>query len=248
MPAAPRPPGAAAAQEPHARRARILVMDDRADAREQCLIALGTVREYEVSAVESSREALEKAREWRPDVIILDITMRQGELDGIALGRRLRAEGCDAELMFLTGAKDLDSIEDGLEIAEQYLTKPWQPRELLARVRALLRRRNSSSHLPTARPGWPEIDYTTRVVRPGNGCEGALTSVELKVLLALLAGNGKPVSYADIITNVWGVYSGDKGILNVNISRIRQKLEVNPTQPELIVTVPRVGYLYVARS
>ena len=222
-------------------------MDDKAPARELCVTALATVREYEVRAAESSQRALEFVRDWRPDVIILDIAMRQGELDGLALGRRLRADGCDAELMFLTSAKDPDSIEEGLEIAEQYLTKPWEPRELLARVRVLLRRRNSATRRANTHPGWPEIDDTTRVVKPGNGKEDTLTAIEMKVLRALLAGNGKPVSYSDIITSVWGRYDDDNGILNVNISRIRQKLEVNPQQPELIVTVPRFGYQYVLR-
>ncbi len=228
---------------------RILIVDDEPSAYEPCEAVLSTVPSYVVRAEQSPLRALVVAREWRPDVIILDISME--ELRGIELARRLKADGCAADLMFVTSAGDIKTKEEGLELADQYLTKPYQSRELLARMRALLRRREQGAGRAehAGDDAWPAIDLASRSVRLPNGKAATLTTTELKLLLALLAGKGEPVSTRRLLQAVWNqeVAPDDGEARNsprvqANISRLRGKLERFPDQPEVIITVPRSGY------
>lgn len=241
--------------------ARILIVDDEEAARALSEGALSTVKGYEVQAEASTSKARQIARQWRPDVIILDITMP--EMNGIALAALLRADGCDAELMFLTGDDKIDTKEEGLEIANQYLTKPYNTRELLAVVRVMLRTRRQQGAHARARytPAHPEIDAlrpvfdeTSDLVRIPRGRDARLTGVTRMLLLALLAGEGKPVSKRKLYEAVWMSGSttesratlkpGEKNLVEVSINRLRTKIEIDSTQPELIITARGGGYFY----
>jgi DNA-binding response OmpR family regulator len=233
---------------------RILIVDDEPRASALTTIALATVRGYEVRVEQFPLRAQAVAREWRPDLIILDV--RMPKLDGITLGKRLKADGCPADLMFVTSMTSEDSTEDGLEVSDQYITKPYRPREFLARVRAVLRRREPQSASGqaerAANDARPAIDIVSRVVRVPNGKVATLTPNELKLLLALLAGDGKPVSTQRLLQEVWGeeLTADDYDARNsprvqAHMCRLRRKIERNPSQPELILTIPRAGYCYV---
>lgn len=237
-----------APQAPHT---RILVVDDVEEEGKLSKCALETVRGYEVQVETSPLQALKTARQWCPDVILLDVSME--ELDGLTLGRTLKAEGCKADLMYVSGLKEMDTIEEGLEVADHYLKKPFEPRELLALMRVILRKRNPRTDqiVTDANDLRPVIDYATRIVYLHNGRAPELTPTELRLLLALLDGNGEVVPNKKLLEDVWeSQVSEEEGcsqLVQTNISRLRKKIEINPRQPELIITVQKVGYIYRLR-
>ena len=182
------------------------------------------------------------------DVIILDI-MLPGE-DGLSACRRLRATSPVPIIMVSARDEDIDRIV-GLEIgADDYVSKPFNSRELVARIRALLRRAEASPTFSRHRTaaltfaGW-RIDPTTRELHDCENVRVALTSVEFDLLLALCRNAGRTLSREQLLELIHGgqVGSIDRSI-DVHISRIRQKIEVDPRDPNLIKTVRLGGYLF----
>ena len=243
--------------------ARILIVDDEPEAGQLCKGALSAVRGYLVRYEQDPRRAQALVREWQPELVILDVTMHA--LDGITLGRRLKAdESCHADLIFVTSRVETETELDGLELAEEYIKKPYDVQVLLARVKKVLSRRQhasgSSQMARTLSSSRPTIDPVSNAVHVPYGHDAKLTQVERELLLALLAGNGKPVPYETLLAQ-WE--PADEGgvqahasfdtstkryaIIHTNVSRLRNKIELNPKQPELIVNVPRFGYCYVLR-
>lgn len=228
---------------------RILIVDDDPSASAISQEALKRVPEYVTHVERMPLKALKLARVWNPDIIILDVSMP--ELDGITLGKLLKADGCPADLMYVTASDALDTKEEGLEVADQYLTKPFEPRELLARVGVLVRKRNalaSRDHEGSSAVDLrPIFDHANNIVRAPGGRTAKLTPTEKKLLLALLAANGEPVRKAKLLSDVWNVdesnLQGDRDIVHVNISRLRKKIELSPKEPELILTT-QGGYCY----
>lgn len=241
--------------------ARILIVDDDEHARALAEGALSTVKDFEVQAESSAPRARELARRWRPDAIILDIAMP--EIHGIALAKLLRADGCDAELMFLTGDEKMDTKEEGLEIANDYLTKPYNSRELVMRVRVLLRNRRQRGAYPLTGPRVsnpdidalrPTFDETSDRVRIPRGRDARLRGYRRRLLLALLAGEGKPVPTRRLYEAVWQadcnqeprpeVTKADIELVQVTINRLRSQIEIDASKPELIITARGMGYYY----
>lgn len=240
---------------------RILIVDDQPESGEFCRGALSTVSGYEVSYEQDPLLAQTLVHEWQPDLVILDVKM--DALDGFTLGKRLKAdERCRADLMFVTSSKEATSEFDGLEFAEEYVTKPYDVKVLVRRVEKLLTRRqlaNGSVRVERNRnSSRPEIDLASRFVRVPHGRDATLTPTELRLLLALLEHVGKPVPYSMLLSAVWQVDDEratgralkrhkNRNLVNMNVLRVRKKIEMNPKQPELIVNVPRFGYCYVLR-
>ncbi len=229
----------------------VLVVDD-----EPNLVALVQgylVREgYHALTATDGPSALEIAREQRPDLVILDI-MLPG-LDGIEVCRRLR-QFSDAYVLMLTArAEEIDKII-GLSVgADDYLTKPFSPRELVARVKAMLRRPRqqvgSASALEAAEPlrfGEMLIDEARHEVRQ-RGELVPLTAREFALLLALARHPGRVFTRALLLEQVWGAEYYDDHVVDVHVGNLRRKLEDDAASPLYIETVRGVGYRFRAAT
>jgi two-component system KDP operon response regulator KdpE len=185
---------------------------------------------------------LRLAEEQRPDIVLLDILMP--EMTGLEVMRRLR-ERSDAPIILVTARDSEADKVSGLEQgADDYIVKPFSPEELAARIRAVVRR--SSGAAPTervVRSGDVEIDLNRRLVTRG-GEPVTLTRTEWLLLQHLAANAGKVLLNAELLTKVWGPeYRDDLQYLRVWVSRLRRKLEENPSEPQIIRTRPGIGYL-----
>jgi two-component system alkaline phosphatase synthesis response regulator PhoP len=224
--------------------ARVLVVDDE-------LPIVTTVRAYlekegyTVHTANDGPGALEAARTFQPDLIVLDI-MLPG-MDGIELLRTLRKESEVYVLMLTARTEEMDKIV-GLTVgADDYMTKPFSPRELVARVKAILRRGRSVEQ-PQAGPVLTfrrlRIDLDAhRVWKDGREIE--LTPIEFELLHALARHRGLVLSREQLLEQVWNYdYYGDERVVDVHIGRIRKKIEDDPTNPTLILTVRSTGYRF----
>jgi DNA-binding response OmpR family regulator len=201
---------------------------------------------FQVLLAADGEEALELARVERPDVLVLDL-MLPG-LDGLEVCRRLRAFSNAYVLMLTAKAEEIDRVI-GLEVgADDYLTKPFSPRELVARVRAMLRRSRAGAMVPSA-PAEPplqfgplRIDHARHEVTL-DGVALTLTSTEYDLLAALASQPGRVFTRAQLIERVWGAdYFGDDHVVDVHIANLRKKLGDAPESAQLIATVRGVGY------
>jgi DNA-binding response OmpR family regulator len=215
---------------------RILVVDDEptiVDFLETGLSYEG----YAVLAVADGRAALEAAQTFSPDVVVLDLMLP--ELDGLEVCRRLRATG-DVGILMLTARGDVDDRVTGLETgADDYLTKPFKFKELLARVRAILRRRRIA--LPhVLQIGHLRLDRDTREASVGN-VSVHLTPREWELLELLMLHPRQVLTRETILNRVWGYeYIGDTNVVEVHISALRDKL--GDRDKACIQTVRGVGY------
>ena len=225
---------------------RILVVDDESTIVNTVQAYLEK-EGYTVHTAFDGPKALKAARAFRPDLIVLDI-MLPG-MDGIEVLRRLRQESDVYVLMLTAKADETDKIV-GLTVgADDYLTKPFSPRELVARVKAILRRgRGAGTTEPalTFRRLRIEPD-ARRVWKDGESIE--LTSIEFELLHTLARHRGWVLSREQLIEQVWGYdYYGDERVVDVHIGRLRKKVEDDPANPTLIVTVRGAGYRFEAVS
>ncbi len=197
---------------------------------------------FEVTAAGDGRSAVELARDLDPDVIVLDLMLP--ELDGIEACRRIRAFS-DAYIVMLTArAEELDKIVGLSTGADDYITKPFSPGELVARIRAMFRR-------PRARPqeqedvrhfGALEIDPLAREVRVG-GEPVALTRLEFDLLDALSGQPRIAFSRRQLLERIWGPnWFGDEHVVDVHIANLRRKLGDDGAAPRYVLTVRGVGY------
>jgi two-component system alkaline phosphatase synthesis response regulator PhoP len=234
---------------------RILVVDDETALVE--LVRSYLEREqYEVLTAADGRTALDLARAARPDLVVLDV-MLPG-LDGIEVCRQLR-QFSDAYVLMLTArAEELDKIL-GLTVgADDYLTKPFSPRELVARIKALLRRpRQAATALHTdaeppddspAPQRWDDLtidEAQHEVTLCGQPVE--LTAREFALLLALAQHPGRVFTRAQLLERVWGDAYYDDHVVDVHIGNLRKKLEADLAHPRYIETVRGVGYRFRRR-
>lgn len=198
---------------------------------------------YDVRVAHDGRRGLALALEEAPDVVVLDIMMP--EMDGWAVCRELRRQSGVPILMLTALGEEVDRIL-GLELgADDYLTKPFSTRELLARIRALLRRVALDRAAPPSRileRGPLRLDLDRReVVRHGEPL--TLRHKEFELLALLMAKDGQVATRAEIFDQVWGTdWLGDTRTLDVHIRWLREKIEEDPSRPQLIQTVRGVGY------
>jgi two-component system KDP operon response regulator KdpE len=219
---------------------RVLVVDDEVEMQRALRTGLG-YHDFEVRAVGSGEEALHEAAAWRPDVILLDLGLPG--MDGFATLRRLRPSTRAGVIVVsvMPGEKDkVRALDAG---ADDYMVKPFGTEELVARIRAVLRRQaDVSAGEPIFRSGDLEIDLARRSVSVG-GRSVRLTPTEYELLRYLALHAGKPVTHTMLLRKVWGEYAiGDKYNTRYVVAQIRKKLGDDPANPKYIFNEPGVGY------
>jgi DNA-binding response OmpR family regulator len=218
----------------------VLVVDDEPAIQE--LVRFTLERDgFKVAVAGDGWEGLKEARALHPDLVVLDL-MLPG-LDGMALCRALRAE-MDVAVLMLTARKEESDRVAGLELgADDYVTKPFSPRELSARVRAILRR----SRAPAAPSSSPEL-LTLDVERRRVTLRGEvvdLTYTEFELLKMLHDSPGRVFSREELLSRVWGEdFYGDSRTVDVHVRHLREKLHEDSVKPQFIETVRGVGYRF----
>jgi DNA-binding response OmpR family regulator len=224
--------------------ARILVAED--DRKQADLICRYLEREgYSVAVVHDGRAAIEAARQRRPDLLVLDVMMPR--VDGLDVCRVLRAES-DVPIIMLTARSTEDDMLLGLDLgADDYLGKPYSPRELVARVRTVLRRTRKTGASGAGsdgphRVGELEVDPVRHEVRL-NGATVETTPAEFRILAALIAEPGRAFSRAQLLTEAFGFdhYALDRTV-DVHVMNLRRKIEQKANDPRYLLTVYGVGY------
>jgi DNA-binding response OmpR family regulator len=222
---------------------RVLVVDDDAtvsDVVRRYLERAG----FDVTLAGDGYGALRAAAEVRPDLVVLDL-MLPG-LDGLEVCRRLRATDPDLPIVMLTALGDEGDRVAGLSIgADDYVAKPFSPRELVLRVQSVLRRAARPVEAAPAilRDGDLVVDVARRVVMLA-GEVLALTVREFDLLVYLLRHPGRAFRRAELLEAVWGWTFGDQSTVTVHVRRLREKIEADPADPKRILTVWGVGYRY----
>jgi two-component system KDP operon response regulator KdpE len=221
---------------------RILVVDDEAQIRRVMRTALAGAG-YEVGDAKTGEEALEKVREFRPDLVLLDMNMPG--IGGLAACREIRTGTNIAIIMLTVRNSEGDKIAALDAGADDFVTKPFNMPELLARIRAALRRVPSLPSSPVRfRVGRLVVDFAARTVANGVSTEH-LTPKELDLLRYLTQHSNEAVSHRELLQAVWGPDYGDQvDYLRVFIKNLRKKIETNPEHPEYIQTEPWVGYRF----
>lgn len=218
---------------------KILLVDDDTTLLEVTAFALRRAGFLVVLAYDGE-QALRIWSDEQPDLVILDIQL-PGK-DGLTLCREIR-ELSNVPIILLTVRSSDEDIVHGLEIgADDYLTKPFSPKQLIARVRAVLRRSNALPRPAQLTTGDLVLDTMQQVVRTPN-VEVRLTSLEFRLLHYLLIHKGQIVPTDAILTHVWGYAdSGDRKLLKQLVYRVRQKIEAPGDEQQYIATIPGVGY------
>ena len=222
--------------------ARILVVDDEPQIRRimrTTLIGAG----YEVDDAKTGEEALEKVRAFRPGLVLLDINMPG--MGGIATCKAIRSDAGVAIIMLTVRDTEADKVQALDAGADDFVTKPFSTPELMARIRAALRRVPvAQTSAARVRVGRLVIDFTARTVTTKGGTTH-LTPKELDLLRYLTQHANEAVSHRELLQAVWGPDYGDQvDYLRVFIMNLRKKIEVNPESPEYISTEPWVGYRF----
>lgn len=229
---------------------KILIVDDEISIR-QILETRLSIRGYNVILAANGEEALRLFRKEKPHLVILDVMLPK--IDGYEVCTEIRKES-QVPIIMLTALGDIADRVMGLELgADDYVMKPFSPKELDARIRSVLRRTSATQTLtlkPTARSvlkvGTLEIDTNKRQVFKGKQ-RIKLTGMEFNLLELLVVKAGERLSRSVILDHVWGYTPErylDTRVVDVHISRLRSKLEEDPSNPDLIITARGTGYMF----
>ena len=228
--------------------ARVLVVDDERVVTE--VVERYLQREgYEVSLASDGAEALKLAQEWAPDLVVLDLMLPV--IDGLEVCRRLRQDSQIPIIMLTARGEETDRVV-GLELgADDYIVKPFSPRELVARVKSVLRRTSAGpAQAPggTLRFGSLTVNPQTRdVTSQGNPVH--LTAKEFDLLWFLASNPGQVFTREQLMDQVWDyTYAADHSTVTVHIRRLREKVEADPIKPRYVKTVWGVGYKFEASA
>ena len=217
---------------------RILVVEDDSTVRSLLRMLLED-EQFVVIEAANGREALERF-DSTIDVVLLDI--RLPEVNGFDVCRRLRKQS-NVPIIMVTAQQDSHDVVTGLEIgADDYVTKPFNDRELLARIRVQLRRREAEP--PTERLVLGDLEvFPAEGTALQNGEPLALTRTEFRLLCHFMANPNRVWSRDQLLSTIWGYeYSGDSRLVDTHIARLRAKIEDDPAQPALLLTVRGLGY------
>lgn len=219
---------------------KILLIDDDPDLIAVTGFALQQAG-YMVIRAHDGLAALEAFRREQPDLLVLDINMPR--MNGFEVVKRLRDQGSRTPVLMLTVRGEEEDLVRGLEAgADDYLTKPYSPRTLLARVRALLRRAGFESE-GSLEAGSLRLDLEDLTLSGLPSGPVRLTPLETRLLQMLIAQAGRTVASDRILTHVWGDRGGgDRQLLKQLVHRLRQKIEPEPADPHILQTVPSAGY------
>ncbi|MGV3561950.1 MAG: MtrAB system response regulator MtrA [Nocardioides sp.] len=229
----------AATQDEYTTKGRVLVVDDDASLAEMLTIVLRQ-EGFDSRMCLRGDQAVEAFRDYKPDVVLLDL-MLPGR-DGIDVCKEIRAES-GVPIVMLTAKGDTVDVVVGLESgADDYVVKPFKPKELVARIRARVRRFDATEQAETLSIGDVHIDVAghqvTRAGRPVN-----LTPLEFDLLVCLARKPWQVFSREVLLEQVWGYrHAADTRLVNVHVQRLRSKVEHDPENPEIVVTVRGVGY------
>ncbi|WP_455158762.1 MtrAB system response regulator MtrA [Schaalia cardiffensis] len=217
---------------------RILVVDDDLALAEMIGIVLGS-EGFDVATCSDGVQALDVFHQENPDLILLDV-MLPG-MDGIEICTRIRKES-DVPIVMLTARTDTADVVAGLEAgADDYVPKPFKPKELVARVRARLRGREEAVDERLVL-GDLVIDVSGHTIHRGSE-EILLTPLEFDLLVALGRAPWRVFSREELLEKVWGYrHAADTRLVNVHVQRLRSKIERDPDKPEVVITVRGVGY------
>lgn len=220
----------------------LVVDDDRVLAD---LVAFALRHEgFQVQLAYNGESAL---RQWQadpPDVIVLDLNLPK--IDGFTVCRQIRAES-DTPIIMLTVRGEDDDIVHGLELgADDYVTKPFSPRQLVARIQAVLRRAGMAQGTAVAQVGDLSLDINRREVNIGQDMAISLTRLEARLLHYLMLNAGHVITNEAIIAYVWGPEGGERDMVRQLVRRLRLKIEPDAANPSYIETVSGVGYSLTA--
>jgi two-component system KDP operon response regulator KdpE len=218
---------------------RVLVLDDELAIVRALKVVLRDAG-YDVAVAATAEEALDSAAVRPPEAAIVDLVLPDG--DGVEVTRRLR-EWSAMPIIVLSAIGDEDEKVRALEAgADDYVVKPFAPRELVARLQAALRRAGETADEPAVRLNGLEVDLGARMVRR-EGAEVHLTPIEFDLLRVLVRNRGRLLTHRALLTEVWGpAYADDTQTLRTHIANLRRKIEPAGDGPRYIRTDPGVGY------
>lgn len=226
---------------------KVLVVDDD---RVLADLVVFTVRRAGNEAViaNDSASAIRRWTEDKPDLIILDINLpgTPGLEDGFAICKHIRSES-DTPIILLTVRGEEADIVRGLEAgADDYILKPFSPRQLTARIQAVMRRFRATSTSHPAKLSADGLDFNPKLreVAHANGTPKKLTQLESRLLESLMINAGHALTFDDLISDVWGAGGGRPEMLRQLVKRLRSKIEADPTNPQYIQNLPGLGYAF----
>jgi two-component system alkaline phosphatase synthesis response regulator PhoP len=227
---------------------RILIIEDEAVIRKA--IRMACEKEgYEVVEAENGMEGLRLTESAKPDLLLLDLMLP--DVSGFDVCREIRKSGSGVPIIILSAKTEEIDIVVGLEIgADDYITKPFRARELLARIAAHLRRVRQDEHGSDGRLDFKELSINLnerRVFKKGDEVE--LTHTEFDLLAFLASNSGKVLSREKILNHVWGYeYPIETRVIDVHVRNLRRKIENDPGRPFFILAVPGIGYRFTSSA
>jgi DNA-binding response OmpR family regulator len=229
---------------------KVLVVDDDRVLADLVVFTLRRAG-YEAIVANDATSALRRWVEDKPDLIILDINLpgKPGLQDGFAICQRIRSES-EIPIILLTVRSNEEDIVTGLEIgADDYVLKPFSPRQLVARIQAVLRRAGTAGSSQPARMSVEGLDFNPKLreVHLKNGHINSLTPLESLLLEALMLNAGQVLTFDDLISDVWGPGGGSPEMLRQLVRRLRSKVEQDPSSPDYIQNLQGLGYAFLLK-